>query len=736
MRRLALAALTAVLAGAALSGTGATPAHAAPASDLAGVRAILTGCTGTTASPTTVELTADITQPAEELVIPCSVVLDLGEHALSLRRISVAPSTRLTIRSTGAATGELVVATTEVDEAAISIESAQFHVESGTVTASSRFFGAGIGGDALASGGSVNISGGSVEARGGTGGAGIGSGMCGGGGNGYVQTGGTVLAVAGDAGSGIGGGYASLGSQVFIHGGVLEARGRTSGSAIGSGLFATAGYACTPIPWPAGPGSVLITAGTVTASARVDAAGIGATYQEVGPDITIEGGTVSVTTENETALGGPGSDISITGGTVTAAATESGSGVGGDAGTLSVTGGTLTASSDRGVAIGSRYRPAEVGMDVTIGAGAAVNVTGAATAFGGIAGFGSLSVDGDLRLASAPLQIPAGTTVEIGATGRLLGIAGSELSGGTVSGSGRIDNGGVISLDAALVTSVVDDRDYLVTFDGVTVTAVRLFGPDFATGFRTVPAPSPGTRWNTAPDGSGTDFTASTAVTADAILYEALSVASVELTPVSSTTTAGVAVTFTATVRDAQGDPVSPAPSVVLTSSEPGDTVTGLTVSGTAAGVRTITAEAIVGGATVATDTAQLTVVAAAPASLDLRAPATSVRQGGSLTFIVTAEDAYGNPASTAGVVITSDVATDVVSGLTVSFPHASPHRITATTGQLSASVVVQVLPAAGLGLTGSDPAAAVLAAVALLAAGGGILLLRSSRGIGAPARR
>ena len=78
----------------------------------------------------------------------------------------------------------------------------------------------------------------------------------------------------------------------------------------------------------------------------------------------------------------------------------------------------------------------------------------------------------------------------------------------------------------------------------------------------------------------------------------------------------------------------------------------------------------------------------------------------------------------TSGVVLTSSVATDVVSGLTVTFPHASPHVITATLAGVSASFTVQVQPTAAapaLGSTGVD-AGSLLAlggiALALLAAG------------------
>ncbi|WP_430868229.1 beta strand repeat-containing protein [Demequina aurantiaca] len=118
-------------------------------------------------------------------------------------------------------------------------------------------------------------------------------------------------------------------------------------------------------------------------------------------------------------------------------------------------------------------------------------------------------------------------------------------------------------------------------------------------------------------------------------------------------------------------------------------------------------------------------------ANLTIIPSATSVDQGGSLTFDVTGVNNNGDPLDTTDVVLTSSVATDEVDGLTVTFPHASPHTITATLGGVTTSVTVEVNPAASeLAQTGifEDVNATLAWAAALLFAGLGITLVRGRR--------
>ncbi len=131
---------------------------------------------------------------------------------------------------------------------------------------------------------------------------------------------------------------------------------------------------------------------------------------------------------------------------------------------------------------------------------------------------------------------------------------------------------------------------------------------------------------------------------------------------------------------------------------------------------------------------------------IDLSASATTVPQGGSITFSVRGRDAYGNPTGdlTDDVTLTSDVTTDVIVGETVTFPHASPHTLTAEYDQMIAQLVIEVVPAASGGggagptaddaiaSTGADDGLALVAVAAVAVLGLGVALVirrRSLRG-------
>jgi len=120
---------------------------------------------------------------------------------------------------------------------------------------------------------------------------------------------------------------------------------------------------------------------------------------------------------------------------------------------------------------------------------------------------------------------------------------------------------------------------------------------------------------------------------------------------------------------------------------------------------------------------------------------------GESLTFAVTGADFSGNQFDiTSDVVLTSDVASDVVTGSTIEFPTASPHVITVqwTGGPLVADVTVEVAAedataagteaAAELGATGADPVGWLVSAAALLLLGA--VLVTRSRAHSVSARR
>ena len=100
------------------------------------------------------------------------------------------------------------------------------------------------------------------------------------------------------------------------------------------------------------PGDITINGGTVTAAGGEFAAGIGGGFGYAGGNITINGGTVTATGGKYAAgVGGgdsgAGGNITINGGTVTATGGESGAGVGGGnhgaGGNITINGGTITA---------------------------------------------------------------------------------------------------------------------------------------------------------------------------------------------------------------------------------------------------------------------------------------------------------------------------------------------------------------------------------------------------------
>lgn len=159
----------------------------------------------------------------------------------------------------------------------------------------------------------------------------------------------------------------------------------------------------------------------------------------------------------------------------------------------------------------------------------------------------------------------------------------------------------------------------------------------------------------------------------------------------SYTVTAGEPLTFIASGQDASGNPIPGLVASFETAQDAGekaDLVDGDTITFYAAGIRTVTAT-IDGIST----TVQVTVLPAAPAVLDLSADAVTVARGGSITITVTGTDAFGNSVGdlTDRVAFSSDQPTDVITGNTVTFPHASPHVITATLGALTSSITIEV---------------------------------------------
>src|SRR5690606_16449264 len=99
----------------------------------------------------------------------------------------------------------------------------------------------------------------------------------------------------------------------------------------------------------------------------------------------------------------------------------------------------------------------------------------------------------------------------------------------------------------------------------------------------------------------------------------------------------------------------------------------------TQAGDRTITATHANG--TTATGQVDVLVFLDSVADMTLAQVAGQAMQGETITLTAMATDRFGNDLGdvSGDVTFTSSVATDVISGNRITFPHASPHTITAT---------------------------------------------------------
>ncbi|HEX4058103.1 MAG TPA: InlB B-repeat-containing protein [Galbitalea sp.] len=119
---------------------------------------------------------------------------------------------------------------------------------------------------------------------------------------------------------------------------------------------------------------------------------------------------------------------------------------------------------------------------------------------------------------------------------------------------------------------------------------------------------------------------------------------------------------------------------------------------------------------------------------LTVTASTTTPDQGGTITLTVVASDADANMWDvTNSAVITSDFASDVIVGNQVTFPHASPHLLTATFDGATGTVLINVIPAASpaivLGTTGGTLALWLLPwSLGAFMAGVGLLVARLRR--------
>lgn len=310
---------------------------------------------------------------------------------------------------------------------------------------------------------------------------------------------------------------------------------------------------------------------------------------------------------------------------------------------------------------------------------------------------------------------------------------------GTMHGSGIVFNQGIIRPASQVRRMDVRQNAFTIIANSALPAAspptrFTVYAPSIADANEALRVPSrlgySFAGWNTASDGLGVPVNNSSALATLADSSGQVTVfaqwvpAALVLAPSNSTMKAGDALAFTLTA-----DGVGVTSSATFTSSNPGDTVRGNTVVPTAAGTRTITAE--LGGRTVQQS---LTVDAAALDVLSMTPSAATVNQGDTITLTLEGRDLYGNPViiDPATVTVTSSVPSDVINGLTVRFPTASPHTITVTVGAQTASTTIQVSPAAllpaasgSLVRTGSGSMVAPLAvAIVLIIAGAATLIM------------
>ena len=249
-------------------------------------------------------------------------------------------------------------------------------IHGGDITASGGKYGAGIGGRRNRPGKNITIYGGKIKATGGKEGAGIGGGT-GCKGENITIYGGTITANGGKFGAGIGGGDTGSddgGCNLTIHGGTINATGGISGAGIGSGEGD-----CNQVTITINGGTINAKGGPYSSSSSTNTvflggAGIGGGERGNITSITINGGNITATAQNDGAgIGsGPEADqvgtITINGGEIHAfggVAQHShtlqygGAGIGGGGGEVQgygvggpvvITGGTIYAQGGMGAA--------------------------------------------------------------------------------------------------------------------------------------------------------------------------------------------------------------------------------------------------------------------------------------------------------------------------------------------------------------------------------------------------
>jgi LPXTG-motif cell wall-anchored protein len=276
-------------------------------------------------------------------------------------------------------------------------------------------------------------------------------------------------------------------------------------------------------------------------------------------------------------------------------------------------------------------------------------------------------------------------------------------------------------------TTIVAGSSVTFTVEGFDSEGGSLGDMTSAATFTSVPAATSVSGATLAFETAGTyEVTASIGSVSDeaTVVVTPAALSTIELGTTATGLIAGDAADFTVEGFDAHGNSLGDLTSSATFSTDPaGTSITGSEITFEEAGSFEVTAD--VGGHQ---DQLVLQVDPGDVESIELRFGATTVAVGGQLTFTVSGLNANGVAIDdlTASAVVESDDPTDEIVGNTITFPHASPHEITATVGQLQDVVVIEVTPAE-LGSTGAE-SWWLGALAAVLLAGAGTLLLRSRR--------
>lgn len=547
----------------------------------------------------------------------------------------------------------------------------------------------------------------------------------------------SVTATGGLYSAGIG--AASRGDQgpITITGSTVTATGGFYGAGIGTGKDRVAG-------------TIDIVDSTVTATGGAQSAGIGGGDRGHGGTLTIEGGSVTATgTGNAAGIGGGfagnGGTTTITGDAlVTATGGSFGAGIGGGiygiGGTTSI-GGTATVTAtgrDGGPGIGSSYTSDPSGpttitdgtptlitasiqgtFDVASGAAVTLAPNGTMVLDGASSNAGTITVN-----APSQIEIPSGDTLT-----NLVAIAGT----GTLRGSGTIDNQGGICANVGsdlTLTGTAFLLEYALPDGGTEPLSV--YDTTLSAGCRELLDLSTSEQillgWTIGADGpyltSLTDLTAEVP-SGSATLEPVFADAVLTFEPTPSSSAAGELTTVRAfgPVPMGMNARVDLTEFVLLSGEITLGDVGGEFVS-TIAGEQTITGTTgfiTATGEVVLAGSFTHTTVAGPLDALQVDVSATTVPQGGSVDLTVDGRDAYGNEVviPSSDVVVTSSVPTDVVDGLTVTFPTASPHVLTVAVGEVSVQVTIEVEPAAVVPTVPEPPTTSTPPAPESLAASG-----------------